>query len=53
MLTNKGVNLDEPIVISCGWGITVCVLYLALENDPSLKTSIYDGSWSEFSKRSD
>ena len=56
LLESKGVNLEEPVVISCGWGITVCVLYLATQNLASkgeIKRSIYDGSWDEYSKRSD
>ena len=42
------MDLSKPVVISCGWGVTVCVLYLAIEGEKR----VYDGSWSEYSKRS-
>ena len=30
ILESKGVDLSKPIYITCGWGITVCVLEAAL-----------------------
>ncbi len=45
--TEAGVNLDRPIVTTCGSGITASVLLFALHligKDGAL----YDGSWSEW-----
>jgi len=44
-----GVNLDKPIITSCGGGVTAAVLCFALhllgKDD---EVSLYDGSWSEW-----
>ena len=32
LLENRGVDLTKPIYITCGWGITVCVLEAALQS---------------------
>lgn len=43
-----GVDHHKPVVASCGSGITACVLALALAETGHLRTSVYDGSWSEW-----
>ena len=43
-----GVDLGKPVVTSCGSGITAGVLALALAQIGHRKTSVYDGSWSEW-----
>jgi thiosulfate/3-mercaptopyruvate sulfurtransferase len=43
-----GVDPHKPVVASCGSGITACVLALALAETGHLRTSVYDGSWSEW-----
>ena len=43
-----GVDLDKPIVTSCGSGITAAVLALALERMGHHEWSLYDGSWAEW-----
>jgi thiosulfate/3-mercaptopyruvate sulfurtransferase len=35
-------------VTSCGSGITACVLALALAETGHRRTSVYDGSWTEW-----
>ena len=47
-----GINLDKPIINTCGSGVTAAVLTLALAvlNIPS---RLYDGSWSEWGSRTD
>lgn len=44
------VNSDKDIVCSCGHGVSVCHVVLALEQcGRTNKTFIYDGSWQEWS----
>ena len=46
----SGVDLDRPIVCSCGSGVTAAILWLALEaiGIPAVRLTLYDGSWSEW-----
>ena len=43
-----GVDLRQPIITSCGSGITAAVLALALERMGHDSWSLYDGSWAEW-----
>ena len=43
-----GVALGEPIVTTCGSGITASVLALALARMGIPNVPVYDGSWSEW-----
>jgi len=43
-----GVDLDKPIITSCGSGVTASVLALALERMGNDSWSLYDGSWTEW-----
>lgn len=43
-----GVDLDKPVITSCGSGVTAAILALALERIGHRRHSIYDGSWSEW-----
>jgi thiosulfate/3-mercaptopyruvate sulfurtransferase len=48
-----GIDLDRPVVTSCGSGITAAVLTLALETLGHTDNRLYDGSWAEWGSRSD
>ena len=50
---NLGVDLDEPIITTCGSGITAAVLTLALATIGRDDVAVYDGSWSEWGARTD
>ena len=43
-----GVDLDQPIITSCGSGVTAAILALALERMGHADWSLYDGSWAEW-----
>lgn len=55
LIESKGVDLTRPIILSCGWGITVCVVEAALEqikiDNKTKSIRIFDGSWEEYSDR--
>ena len=44
----QGVTLDQPIVTTCGSGVTAAILAFALERAGHPGAAVYDGSWSEW-----
>ena len=42
------VDLDKPVITSCGSGVTAAILSLALERIGHRRHALYDGSWSEW-----
>jgi len=46
----SGVNVSKPIILSCGSGLTACILALALDQLGHLNWKVYDGSWDEWGR---
>jgi len=48
-----GLELDKPVITSCGSGVTASVLALGLYAAGRLDVAVYDGSWTEWGGRDD
>ncbi|HHS89284.1 MAG TPA: 3-mercaptopyruvate sulfurtransferase [Rhodobacteraceae bacterium] len=43
-----GINLEKPVITTCGSGVTAAIINLALERIGHDRHALYDGSWSEW-----
>jgi thiosulfate/3-mercaptopyruvate sulfurtransferase len=48
LFAQRKVNPLQPLVFSCGSGVTACILALAASQVGYENVSVYDGSWSEW-----
>ena len=48
-----GIDIDKPVVTTCGSGVSAAVLWLALESLGKTPVGLYDGSWSDWGARHD
>lgn len=53
IFADRGVDLDKPVITTCGSGITAAIDLLALTLLGAKDASLYDGSWAEWGARSD
>jgi thiosulfate/3-mercaptopyruvate sulfurtransferase len=53
VLEGSGLDLDKPVVTTCGSGVTAAVITLALQSVGHRDNTLYDGSWSEWGGRDD
>ncbi len=47
-IDDAGIDLNRPVVTSCGSGVTACVAALALYLVGYKEVAVYDGSWAEW-----
>ena len=50
---SAGIDLNKPVVTSCGSGVTAAILSLGLHLLGHRQSALYDGSWSEWGGRAD
>jgi thiosulfate/3-mercaptopyruvate sulfurtransferase len=48
-----GVDVNKPIITTCGSGVTAAILWFALDAIGKRPQSLYDGSWTEWASRPD
>jgi thiosulfate/3-mercaptopyruvate sulfurtransferase len=48
-----GIDIEKPVVTTCGSGVTAAVLWFALDAVGKEPKSLYDGSWTEWASRDD
>ncbi len=50
LLTAAGVEISSPAVVSCGSGVTACMIALALNRLGAPDAAVYDGSYAEWGR---
>ena len=52
-IAKAGIADDRPVMLTCGSGLTACILALGLHLAGRDDWRVYDGSWDEWGRRGD
>ncbi|MEX0591498.1 MAG: 3-mercaptopyruvate sulfurtransferase [Xanthobacteraceae bacterium] len=52
-LAASGVDPGQPVITSCGSGVSAAILWLALDSIGKPPQALYDGSWADWGSRAD
>ncbi len=53
LLTAAGVDLQKPVIATCGSGVTAAILLFQMARMGKADVTLYDGSWHEWGQRDD
>lgn len=53
VVQEAGIDMNKPVVNSCGSGVTAAIVFLALHRLGHKAVALYDGSWAEWGGRND
>ena len=53
LFAGEGVDLDNPVITTCGSGVSAAIIALALARLGKWDAPVYDGSWTEWAGRKD
>jgi len=53
VFSQQGVDITQPVIASCGSGVTAVVVILALTSLGAKDVALYDGAWGEWGSRND